>query len=71
MDPGGDIGGDPSDREHLALLKKRSIESNGKEIGKNWRNEEMESKKLVSGIVMATLAILLLIAFIPAMIGGF
>ena len=31
----------------------------------------MESKKLVSGIVMATLAILLLIAFIPAMIGAF
>ncbi len=31
----------------------------------------MESKKLVQGIVMATLAILLLLAFIPAMTGGF
>jgi len=31
----------------------------------------MESKKMVQGIVMATLAILLLIALIPAMIGGF
>jgi len=31
----------------------------------------MESKRLVQGIVMATLAILLLIALIPAMIGGF
>ena len=31
----------------------------------------MESKRLVQGIVMTTLAILLLIALIPAMIGGF
>lgn len=31
----------------------------------------MESKKMVQGIIMATLAILLLVALIPAMIGGF
>lgn len=31
----------------------------------------MESKKMVQGIVMITLAVLLLVAMIPAMIGGF